>query len=110
MQQTVAQIAEADVVYAIVQLYDGKVAAAGGWDVPQGTILQDPVSQQAMQAERLLVQEVRTAALQGRGYDVAIPLYAPGSPRNGARSASGFRWLRRCGKYIKPPGIFCCSR
>ena len=91
LEQTVTQIAaEADVVYAIVQLYDGKVAAAGGWDVPQGTILHDPVSQQAMQAEQLLVQEVRTAELQGRGYDVAIPLYAPGSPRKWGTIRIGF--------------------
>jgi signal transduction histidine kinase len=92
LQQTVTQIAaaEADVVYAIVQLYDGKVAAAGGWEVPQNTILRDPVSQQAMHAEQLLVQEVYTAELQGHGYDVAIPVYAPGSPRTWGTIRLGF--------------------
>jgi signal transduction histidine kinase len=91
LEQTVVQIAaEADVAYALVQLHDGRVAAASGWSVLQGTVLDDPVSQQALKTATPLVQEVTTPYLRGRGYDVAIPFFAPGSPRKWGTIRVGF--------------------
>jgi signal transduction histidine kinase len=91
LHQTVEQVAaEADVAYAIVQLHDGKVAAYSGRHVLPGTSLEDAVSQRAEQADTPLVQEVTTAALASRGYDVAIPIFAPGSPHKWGTIRLGF--------------------
>lgn len=83
LEQTVGNIAgEDDVAYAIVHLHDGKVAAYSGHSERQGSELTDAVSQQAIRAESLLVQDVTTAELRGRGYDVAIPIQPPGGTRS----------------------------
>jgi len=91
LKQTVERVAaEADVVYAIVQLHNGRVAAYSGRSDLQGELLEDPVSQQAITAEKPLVQEVTTPALAERGYDVAIPLFAPDSTRKWGTIRLGF--------------------
>lgn len=76
LEQTVENLAaEEDVVYAIVQLHDGKVAAYSSRPEQQGHQLHDPVSQAALQAERPLIQAVHTPVLHGAGYDVAVPVF-----------------------------------
>ncbi len=91
LQQTVEQVAaEADVLYAIVQLHNGRVAAYSGRRDLQGERLEDIVSQQAITAESPLVQEVTTPALGDRGYDVAIPLFTPESTRKWGTIRLGF--------------------
>lgn len=82
LEQTVAQIAtEDDVAYAIVQLHDGKVAAFSGRLEQQGQLIDDPVSRQALQAEKAFLQVVSSAALGGEGFEVAIPVFAAGGTR-----------------------------
>jgi signal transduction histidine kinase len=91
LKQTVERVAaEADVAYAIVQLHNGRVAAYSGRSDLQDEILEDPVSQQAITAEKPLVQEVTTPALVERGYDVAIPLFVSGSARKWGTIRLGF--------------------
>jgi signal transduction histidine kinase len=91
LEQTVAQVAaEEDVAYAIVQLHDGKVAAYSGWGIQPGTVPDDPVSQQALKAKEPLIQEVTMPTLQGRGYDVAIPIFVPGSGHKWGTIRIGF--------------------
>jgi signal transduction histidine kinase len=91
LKQTVEQVAtEADVVYAIVQLHNGRVAAYSGRSDLQGELLEDPVSQQAITAEQPLLQEITTPALAERGYDIAIPLFAPESTRKWGTIRLGF--------------------
>ena len=90
LKQTVEQVAaDVDVVYAIVQLHNGRVAAYSGRSDLQGEFLEDPVSQRAITAEQPLVQEIATPALAERGYDVAISFFAPASTRKWAATASG---------------------
>jgi signal transduction histidine kinase len=105
LKQTVEQVAaEADVVYAIVQLHNGRVAAYSGRSDLQGESLEDPVSQQAITAEKPLVQEITTPALAERGYDVAIPLFTPESTRKWGTIRLGFslgRALRERRKTLK---------
>jgi signal transduction histidine kinase len=105
LKQTVERVAaEADVAYAIVQLHNGKVAAYSGRSDLQGELLEDPVSQQAIAAEKPLVQEITMPALAERGYDVAIPLFAPGSTRKWGTVRLGFslaQALREIQKTLK---------
>lgn len=72
---------EEDVVYAVAHLRDGTVAAFSGRNNLQGTMLDDPISQRAVQARSSLVQSVMLPGTHGPGYDVAIPVYLPGSPQ-----------------------------
>ena len=105
LKQTVERVAaEADVVYAIVQLHNGRVAAYSGRSDLQGEFLEDPVSQRAIAAEQPLVQEITMPALAERGYDVAIPLFAPGSTRKWGTIRLGFslaQALREIQKTLK---------
>jgi hypothetical protein len=83
LEQTAENVTadEADVVYTIAHLRDGKVAAFSGRSDLQGRILDDPVSQQALASEAPLVQYILIPQTQEPGYDVAIPVYAPGNSR-----------------------------
>jgi len=105
LQQTVERVAAAaDVVYALVQLHNGRVAAYSGRSDLQGEFLEDPVSQQAITAEKPLVQEVTMPALAERGYDVAIPLFAPESTHKWGTIRLGFslaQALREIQKTLK---------
>lgn len=91
LEQVVAKLAaEDDVAYAIIHTHDGRVATYSGHDDKQGQRLDDPVSQQALLADQPLVQAVTSAALQGRGYDVAVPVFAPGGTRKWGTVRLGF--------------------
>ena len=68
-----------DVLYTIILGKDGRVAAYSGHDEKQGTMLQDAVSQRAMQANTTLIQRVRHGQLYIDHYDIAAPVFIPGS-------------------------------
>ena len=85
---------EEDVVYALAHRRDGRVAVYNGRSDLQGKNLDDPVSQRALQATGPLVQEIIIPQTQERGYDVAIPIYAPGSAQKWGTIRLGFS-LRR---------------
>jgi signal transduction histidine kinase len=90
------QIAEAvkaddrDVLYAIAHLHDGSVAAFSGRDELQGTQLEDPVSQRALQATAPLVQALRGSETSAQGYDVAVPVFVSHSTKKWGTIRVGF--------------------
>ncbi|MEE9148642.1 MAG: ATP-binding protein [Candidatus Tectomicrobia bacterium] len=91
LEQTVDKIAaEEDVAYAVIQLHNGKVAAYSGHSEKQGKVLDDPVSQRALQADTRFIQEVTTMELGGKGYDVAIPFFVQGGTRKWGTIRLGF--------------------
>jgi signal transduction histidine kinase len=81
---------EADVVYTVAHLRDGKVAAFSGRHDLQGRTLDDPVSQEALAADAPLVQNILTSQTKEPGYDVAIPVYVPGSSKKWGTIRLGF--------------------
>jgi len=81
---------EEDVVYAVAHRRDGRVAVYSERSDLQGKNLDDPVSQRAVQATRLLVQDIVIPQTRERGYDVAIPIYAPGSSQKWGTIRLGF--------------------
>jgi signal transduction histidine kinase len=85
---------EADVVYSVAHLRDGKVAAFSGRNDLQGRTLDDPVSQQALAADTPLVQQILIPQTKEPGYDVAIPVYAPGSSKKWGTMRLGFSLKR----------------
>jgi HAMP domain-containing protein len=89
-----------DVFYTVTHLHDGVVAAYSGRDDLQGTTLDDPVSQQALQAATPLVQEIIIPEAEEPGYDVAIPVIVPGSAKKWGTIRLGFS-LRRAYRLIQ---------
>lgn len=85
---------ENDVAYAIIHLHNGQVAASSGHPEQQGLILTDAVSRQAFSTEKLLIQDITTAEVGGRGYDVALPVLAPGGTRKWGTVRVGFSLVR----------------
>jgi signal transduction histidine kinase len=85
---------EVDVVYSIAHLRDGKVAAFSGRNDLQGKTLKDPVSQQALAVDTPLVQQILFSQTKEPGYDVAIPVYAPGSSKKWGTMRLGFSLKR----------------
>jgi signal transduction histidine kinase len=83
-----------DVLYVIAHLHDGKVAVFSGRDDLQETQLSDPISQRALQATAPLVQELPGGETTARGYDVAIPVFAPHSARKWGTMRLGFSLQR----------------
>jgi signal transduction histidine kinase len=81
---------EADVVYSVAHLRDGKVAAFSGQNDLQGRTLDDPISQLALTAETPLLQQILIPQTKEPGYDVAIPVYAPGSSKKWGTIRVGF--------------------
>jgi len=81
---------EADVTYTITHLRDGKVAAFSGRSDLQGRTLEDSVSKQALATEAPLVQHILMPPTNEPGYDVAIPVYAPGSVKKWGTIRLGF--------------------
>ena len=69
-----------DVLYAIILDRDGRVAAYSGHSEKQGLVLPDPVSQQAVQARATLIQRVPQTRRTAEHYDIAVPVFVPGSP------------------------------
>lgn len=64
-----------DVIYAVIHLRDGVVAAFSGQDESQGQQLTDPISQRALQAREPLIQSIVLPQVSEPGYDVAIPVF-----------------------------------
>ena len=79
-----------DVIYAVAHLHDGVVAAYSGRDDLQGRILDDPISQRAIQATAALVQGIRLPGGRELGYDVAIPVIIPGGAKKWGTIRLGF--------------------
>jgi signal transduction histidine kinase len=88
---------DADVVYAIVHLYDGKVAAFSGRDDLQGKKLNDPISQRAVQATEPLLQDIAVPRTGEPGYDVAIPVFVPQNSKKWGTIRIGFSLKRAYG-------------
>jgi signal transduction histidine kinase len=86
-----------DVFYTVAHLHDGIVAAYSGRDDLQGTTLDDPISQQALQASTPLVQEIIIPEAQEPGYDVAIPVFIPRSAKKWGTIRLGFSLKRAYG-------------
>jgi signal transduction histidine kinase len=85
---------EDDVAYAVAHLRDGKVAAFSGRNDLQGKILQDPISQRALQAKQPLVQTITIPGSNEPGYDVVIPVYVLGSQQKWGTIRLGFSLKR----------------
>jgi signal transduction histidine kinase len=96
LEQTVERLvaSEEDVGYAIVHTRDGTVAAYSGHREKRGEVLEDLISRRALLANAPLIQEITTAALRGKGYDVAIPVLAQGSTRKWGTIRLGFSLAR----------------
>ena len=81
LEQDAEQTAQArDVLYTIILDRDGRVAAYSGHGEKQGMVLPDPVSQQAVQARATLIQRVPQTRRTAEHYDIAVPVFVPGSP------------------------------
>ena len=81
LEQDAEQTAQArDVLYTIILDRDGRVAAYSGHSEKQGLILPDPVSQQVVQARTTLIQRVPQTRQAAEHYDIAVPVFVPGSP------------------------------
>jgi PAS domain S-box-containing protein len=83
-----------DVVYSVAHLYDGTVAAFSGQSELQGKMLDDVVSQRAVEALKPLVQEIVVPQTREPGYDVATPVYTPGSVKKWGTIRLGFSLKR----------------
>ena len=80
LEQDAERIAqERDVLYAIILDRDGRVATYSGHDEKQGMVLPDAVSQQAAQARATLIQRVPRTQRAAAYYDIAVPVFVPGS-------------------------------
>ena len=79
-----------DVIYAVIHLHDGSIAAFSGRDDLQGTQLTDPVSLRAIHTTAPLVQKRLSVKTTAYGYDVAIPVFVPHSPRKWGTIRLGF--------------------
>src|SRR5215831_4491837 len=81
LEQDAEQTAQArDVLYVIILDRDGRVAVYRGHNEKQGLILPDTVSQQAAQARATLIQYVPHTRRTAEHYDIAVPVFVPGSP------------------------------
>lgn len=92
-----------DVLYTIIHLRDGKVAAfsedrrfvaLSQEGALQGKILQDPITLQALQATAPLVQHITLPQTRTPGYDVAIPVYVAESSKKWGTVRLGFSLQR----------------
>jgi two-component system sensor histidine kinase AtoS len=80
LEQDAEQTAQVgDVLYAIILDRDGRVAVYSEHSEKQGLVLADPVSQQAVQARATLIQYVPQTRRTAEHYDIAVPVFAPGS-------------------------------
>jgi len=79
-----------DVIYAVAHMYDGRVAVFSGRDDLQGRTLNDPISQQALQVTKPLVQEIILPETEALGYDVAIPVFFPRGSKKWGTIRVGF--------------------
>lgn len=96
LEQVMEEItrSDEDVVYAVVHVRDGKVAAYSRRDDLQGQRLADPISKRALQAKQPLVQTLSLPESHDPGYDVAVPVYVAGSPQKWGTIRLGFSLKR----------------
>ena len=85
---------DADVIYVVAHLHDGKVAAYSRRSDLQGKMLEDRVSQQALEAHTPLVQKIVMPQTREPGYDVATPVYALHSSKKWGTIRLGFSLKR----------------
>jgi signal transduction histidine kinase len=85
---------EQDVAYAVIHLHNGQVAAFSGHPEKQGSTLSDAISRRALFTEKLLIQEITTVDVGGRGYDVSLPVFAQGGTRKWGTVRIGFSLVR----------------
>ncbi len=74
-QDTEKIVQGGDILYAIILDRDGHVAVYSGHDEHQGMILQDVVSQRAVQATSTLRQHVPATPEEVEHYDIAVPVF-----------------------------------
>lgn len=80
LEQTVNQaVQDPETLYIVIHDKEGRVAAFSGRPDLQGTILEDPVSRAAVAAEHPMVQEDVGDLANGKGLEIAVPVYIPGS-------------------------------
>ena len=78
--QDAAQTAQArDMLYAIILDRDGRVATYSGHHEQEGLVLSDAVSQQAAHTMATLIQQVPRTQRIAQHYDIAVPVFVPGS-------------------------------
>lgn len=96
LEQLVEKITkeEDDVVYAIVHMHNGRVAAYSRRGDKQGKSLEDPVSKRALRADTPFIQKVTTTMFSSGGYDVAIPVFVYGGTRKWGTIRVGFSLTR----------------
>jgi len=106
LEQAAAKVTtdDDDVMYTVIHLRDGKVAAFSEdrqfaafikeEGALQGKILKDPISQRAMQATEPLVQRITIPQTRTSGYDVAIPVYIAESSQKWGTVRVGFSLKR----------------
>ena len=81
LEQDAEKIAQVrDVLYAIILDREGRVAASSGHDEHQGMVLPDTVSQQVAQVSTMHLQHVPPSTGTAEHYDIAVPVFVPGSP------------------------------
>ena len=85
---------DADVIYVVAHLHDGKVAAYSRRSDLQGKMLEDRVSQRALEAHEPLVQKIVMPQTREPGYDVATPVYALHSSKKWGTMRLGFSLKR----------------
>jgi len=104
LEQAAAKVTadDDDVMYTIIHLRDGKVAAFsedrhfGAFaafqeeGALQGKMLNDPITLRALQATKPWVQDITTPQTRMPGYDVAIPVYITESSQKWGTVRLGF--------------------
>lgn len=80
LEQTANQaVQDPETLYIVIHDKEGRVAAFSGRADLQGTVLEDPLSRAAVAAEIPIVQEDLGALGVGKGIEIAVPVYIPGS-------------------------------
>jgi PAS domain S-box-containing protein len=96
LEQTAEKVTDEheDVIYVVAHLHDGKVAAFSRRSDLQGKMLEDPVSQRALEAHKPLVQKIVMPQTREPGYDVATPVHALHSLKKWGTIRLGFSLKR----------------
>jgi len=106
LEQVAAKVTtdDDDVMYTVIHLRDGKVAAFSEdrqfaafikeEGALQGKILNDPITLRALQATEPLVQRLTVPQTKTPGYDVAIPVYITESSQKWGTVRLGFSLQR----------------
>jgi two-component system sensor histidine kinase AtoS len=80
LEQTANQaVQDPETLYIVIHDKEGRVAAFSGRPELQGTVLEDRVSWAAVASAEPLVQEDLSGLGAGKGMEIAVPVYIPGS-------------------------------